>query len=199
MSRSGFWNWTGGTAFRGKAIIPSWLEQKQAKAAVEQRTEDRRQKAMARELEWIRQSARARQAKSQARISAYETMLKADVAEKEREFELQIPADPGSARWWWTRTTWPRIRRSFALRAPELRLPPGGIVGVVGPNGAGKTTLFRLIVGAEKPDSGVLRVGETVKIAHVDQSARFAAQRLDPLFEAIPAAGRKSSGWAVAR
>jgi energy-dependent translational throttle protein EttA len=154
-----------------KGNYSSWLEQKQRRQAVEQRTEDRRQKAMARELEWIRQSARARQAKSQARITAYESMLKADAAEKEREFEISIP--PG-----------PRLG-SLVVEAKDLAkaygenllfdgltfsLPPGGIVGVIGPNGAGKTTLFRLITGAEKPDAGVLRVGDTVKIAHVDQS-----------------------------
>jgi sulfate-transporting ATPase len=126
---------------------------------------------MARELEWIRQSARARQAKSQARISAYEAMLKEDVAEREREFEIVIP--PG-----------PRLG-SLVVEAKDLgkaygenvlfehvdfSLPPGGIVGVIGPNGAGKTTLFRLITGAEQPDAGTLRVGDTVQIAHVDQS-----------------------------
>jgi ATP-binding cassette ChvD family protein len=168
-----------------KGNYSGWLEQKQAKAAVEQRTEDRRQKAMARELEWIRQSARARQAKSQARISAYETMLKADVAEKEREFELSIPPGPrlGSlvvdavdlAKGYGDRLLFEHLNFS---------LPPGGIVGVVGPNGAGKTTLFRLIIGAEKPDVGTLRIGETVKIAHVDQS-RDTLPNDQTLFQAI--------------
>ena len=168
-----------------KGNYSGWLEQKQAKAAVEQRTEDRRQKAMARELEWIRQSARARQAKSQARITAYETMLKADVAEKEREFELQIPAGPrlgtlvveanDLAKGYGDRLLFEHLNFS---------LPPGGIVGVVGPNGAGKTTLFRLIIGAEKPDAGTLRVGDTVKIAHVDQS-RDALPNDQTLFQVI--------------
>jgi ATP-binding cassette ChvD family protein len=154
-----------------KGNYSSWLEQKQRRLAIEQRTEDRRQKAMARELEWIRKSAKARQAKSQARINAYESMLKENVAEKEREFEILIP--PG-----------PRLG-TLVVEAQKLAkgygenllfddvnfaLPPGGIVGVIGPNGAGKTTLFRLITGAEQPDGGVLRVGDTVKIAHVDQS-----------------------------
>ena len=154
-----------------KGNYSSWLEQKQARAGVEQRTEDRRQKAMARELAWIRQSAKARVAKSQARINAYESMLRQNVVEKEREFELLIP--PG-----------PRLG-ALVVEAQDLAkgygdnllfeqvnfsLPPGGIVGVIGPNGAGKTTLFRLITGAEKPDAGALRVGDTVKIAHVDQS-----------------------------
>jgi ATP-binding cassette ChvD family protein len=168
-----------------KGNYSSWLEQKQRRGAIEQRTEDRRQKAMARELEWIRQSARARQAKSSARINAYETMLRADVAEKEKEFELMIPPGPrlgtlvveaqGLAKGYGGNLLFDDLTFS---------LPPGGIVGVIGPNGAGKTTLFRLIVGAEKPDAGVLRVGDTVKIAHVDQSRDALPANLT-LFEAI--------------
>ena len=149
----------------------AWLEQKRARAAIEQRTEDRRQKAMARELEWIRQSAKARVAKSQARISAYETMLKENVAEKEREFEIMIPPGP---RLGTLVVDAQKVSKSYGenvlFENVTFSLPPGGIVGVIGPNGAGKTTLFRLIIGAEKPDGGVLRVGDTVKIAHVDQS-----------------------------
>jgi len=154
-----------------KGNYSSWLEQKQRRLAVEQRTEDRRQKAMARELEWIRKSAKARQAKSQARVNAYETMLKENVVEKEREFEILIPPGP---RLGTLVVDAQKISKAYGdnllFENLTFSLPPGGIVGVVGPNGAGKTTLFRLIVGAEKPDSGVLRVGETVKIAHVDQS-----------------------------
>jgi len=149
----------------------AWLEQKRARAAIEQRTEDRRQKAMARELEWIRQSAKARVAKSQARISAYATMLKENVAEKEREFEIMIPPGP---RLGTLVVDAQKVSKSYGenvlFENVTFSLPPGGIVGVIGPNGAGKTTLFRLIIGAEKPDGGVLRVGDTVKIAHVDQS-----------------------------
>ena len=163
----------------------SWLEQKQRRLAIEQRTEDRRQKAMARELEWIRKSAKARVAKSQARISAYEEMLKENVAEKEREYEILIP--PG-----------PRLG-TLVVEAVNLAkgygdkllfenlnfsLPPGGIVGVIGPNGAGKTTLFRLITGAEKPDAGALRIGDTVTIAHVDQS-RDSLPDAATIYEAI--------------
>jgi len=148
-----------------------WLEQKQRRLAVEQRTEDRRQKAMKRELEWIRQSARARQAKGQARINAYEAMLKEDVAEKEREFEIVIPPGPRLGD---LVVEAQGVRKAYGdtLLFEDLNfmLPPGGIVGVVGPNGAGKTTLFRLIIGDEKPDAGTLRVGPTVSIAHVDQS-----------------------------
>ena len=168
-----------------KGNYSSWLEQKQRRLAVEQRTEDRRQKAMARELAWIRQSARARQAKSQARINAYEAMLKQGVAEQEREFEILIPAGQrlgtlvveaqGLAKGYGDR---------LLFEGVDFSLPPGGIVGVVGPNGAGKTTLFRLITGAERPDAGALRVGETVQVAHVDQS-RDGLPAGATIFEAI--------------
>ena len=154
-----------------KGNYSSWLEQKQARAGVEQRTEDRRQKAMARELAWIRQSAKARVAKSQARINAYEAMLKENVAAKEKEFELLIPPGP---RLGTLVVEAQDVGKSYGenllFEHVNFSLPPGGIVGVVGPNGAGKTTMFRLITGAEKPDAGALRVGDTVKIAHVDQS-----------------------------
>ncbi|HYC70788.1 MAG TPA: energy-dependent translational throttle protein EttA [Opitutaceae bacterium] len=154
-----------------KGNYSGWLEQKQRRLAVEQRTEDRRQKAMARELEWIRSSAKARQAKGQARLNAYEQMLKQDVAEQERKFEIIIPPGPrlgtlvveatGVAKAYGDKLLFENL--SFAL-------PPGGIVGVIGPNGAGKTTLFKLITGLERPDAGTFRVGETVKPAYVEQS-----------------------------
>jgi sulfate-transporting ATPase len=154
-----------------KGNYSSWLEQKQARSAVEQRTEDRRQKAMARELAWIRQSAKARVAKSQARISAYESMLKENVAEKDREFELLIPPGPRLGA---LVVEAQNLSKSYGdnllFEKVNFSLPPGGIVGVIGPNGAGKTTMFRLITDVEKPDAGTLRVGPTVKIAHVDQS-----------------------------
>ena len=155
-----------------KGNYSGWLEQKSARLAAEQRAEDKRQKAMARELEWIRQGAKARHAKSQARISAYEKMVSSSTtAEQEREFELILPKGPrlgqlvvelqGVTKAYGDKVLFENL--SFAL-------PPGGIVGVIGPNGAGKTTLFRLITGAEKPDAGALRIGETVLISHVDQS-----------------------------
>ncbi|HEY1792806.1 MAG TPA: energy-dependent translational throttle protein EttA [Opitutaceae bacterium] len=168
-----------------KGNYSSWLEQKQRRQAVEQRTEDRRQKAMARELEWIRRSPSARRAKSQARITAYETMLKDNTSEKEREFEILIPAGPRLG------DLVVEAKGITKAYGPNLifenvtfSLPPGGIVGVIGPNGAGKTTLFRLITGAEKPDAGTLRVGDTVKIAHVDQS-RDSLPDKATIFEAI--------------
>src|ERR1017187_1389434 len=154
-----------------KGNYSSWLEQKQARAGVQQRTEDKRQKAMARELAWIRQSSRARVTKSQARISSYENMLKQDVAEKEKEFEIMIPPGPRlGALVVEAKNLTKSYGENLLFENVNFSLPPGGIVGVIGPNGAGKTTLFRLIIAAEKPDSGELRVGPTVKIAHVDQS-----------------------------
>ncbi len=154
-----------------KGNYSSWLEQKQRRLAVEQRTEDRRQKAMARELEWIRMSARARQAKPQSRINAYEAMLKQNAAEQERQFELVIPPGPRlgtlvvEAR---------KVAKAFGENVLfddlSFSLPPGGIVGVIGPNGAGKTTLCRMMMGIEKADAGELRIGDTVKVAYVDQS-----------------------------
>jgi sulfate-transporting ATPase len=154
-----------------KGNYSQWLEQKQARAMVEKRTEDRRQKAMARELEWIRKSAKARVAKSQARISAYENMLNENVAEKEKEFELLIPPGPRLGTLVVEAQALAKgYGENVLFENVNFSLPPGGIVGVIGPNGAGKTTMFRLIINAEKPDAGTLRVGDTVKIAHVDQS-----------------------------
>jgi len=154
-----------------KGNYSSWLEQKQRRLAIEQRTEDRRQKAMARELEWIRSSAKARQAKGQARINAYESMLRQNVAEQEREFEIVIPPGPRLGR---LVVEAVGVTKAYGdnllFENLSFSLPPGGIVGVIGPNGAGKTTLFKLITGAEQPDAGQVRVGETVKLAHVDQS-----------------------------
>ena len=158
-----------GMPFKGN--YSSWLEQKQAIAVVAERTESKRQKAMARELAWIRQSAKARQSKGQARLNAYEQMLKADVAEQEKLFEIIIPPGPrlgalvveaqGVAKAYGDNLLFDKL--NFAL-------PPGGIVGIIGPNGAGKTTLFKLITNLEKPGAGAFKVGETVKSAYVEQS-----------------------------
>jgi sulfate-transporting ATPase len=158
-----------GLPFKGN--YSSWLEQKQAMAVVAERTESKRQKAMARELAWIRQSAKARQSKGQARLNAYEAMLKADVAEQEKLFEIIIPPGPrlgalvveaqGVAKAYGENLLFDKLNFS---------LPPGGIVGIIGPNGAGKTTLFKLITNLEKPDAGTFKVGETVKSAYVEQS-----------------------------
>jgi len=154
-----------------KGNYSEWLEQKQRRHAIEKRTEDRRQKAMARELEWIRSSAKARQSKGQARINAYEQMLKQDVAEQEKKFEIIIPPGPrlgnlvveaiGVSKGYGEKLLFENL---------AFKLPPGGIVGIIGPNGAGKTTLFKLITDLEKPDAGSFKVGETVKLAYVEQS-----------------------------
>src|SRR5215216_5492924 len=148
-----------------------WLEQKQSRLAQEGKQEEARRRTLERELEWVRQSPRARQAKSKARVSAYESLV-AQSREKAPE-TAQIVLPPG-----------PRlgdlvveaehVRKGFGnhllIEDLDFRLPPGGIVGVVGPNGAGKTTLFRMITGQENPDSGHIRIGETVKLGYVDQS-----------------------------
>ncbi|MDP1579402.1 MAG: energy-dependent translational throttle protein EttA [Candidatus Didemnitutus sp.] len=154
-----------------KGNYSSWLEQKQAVAVVAERTEGKRQKAMARELAWIRQSAKARQSKGQARINAYEAMLNADVAEQEKLFEIIIPPGPRLGR---VVVQAEGVAKGYGdkllFENLEFALPPGGIVGIIGPNGAGKTTLFKLITGMEQPDAGAFKVGETVQLAYVEQS-----------------------------
>jgi len=172
-----------GIPWRGN--YSGWLEQKQRRLGVEQRTEDRRQKAMARELEWIRSSAKARQAKGQARLNAYEALLAQDVAEQERHFEILIPPGPrlgnlvveahGVAKAYGDKLLFSDL---------DFALPPGGIVGVIGPNGAGKTTLFKLITGLETPDLGSFKVGETVRLAYVEQS-RDSLNDAQTIWEAI--------------
>ncbi|MBI5381770.1 MAG: energy-dependent translational throttle protein EttA [Opitutae bacterium] len=168
-----------------KGNYSSWLEQKQARLAIEQRTEDRRQKAMARELEWIRSSAKARQSKGQARINAYEAMLKENVVEKEQRFEIVIPPGP---RLGTLVVEAQGVAKAFGdnllFDNLSFTLPPGGIVGVIGPNGAGKTTLFKMILGQEAADAGTLRIGDTVQLAYVDQS-RDSLPSGATIFEAI--------------
>ena len=149
----------------------SWLEQKEKRLALEEKTESARQRTLQHELEWIRQSARARQTKSKARIAAYEQMVAAGGKQQAEAGQIQIPAGPRLGD---LVITAEHLRKGFGdkllIDDLEFRLPPGGIVGVIGPNGAGKTTLFRMIVGQETPDGGELRVGETVKLGYVDQS-----------------------------
>jgi ATP-binding cassette ChvD family protein len=160
-----------GSGIPWKGNYSSWLEQKQAIATVAERTENKRQKAMARELEWIRQSAKARQSKGQARINAYEAMLKQDVAEQEKKFEIIIPPGPRlGALVVQAQDVGKGYGDRLLFEHLDFSLPPGGIVGIIGPNGAGKTTLFRLITDLEKPDAGAFKVGDTVKSAYVEQS-----------------------------
>src|SRR6266545_4555604 len=158
-----------GLPFEGN--YSSWLEQKQARLAAEEKQESARRRTLARELEWVRMSARARQAKSKARLGSYEKLLAEEENVKLERVEIHIPPGPrlgdlvieadGLAKGYGDRLLFEGL--SFSL-------PPAGIVGVIGPNGAGKTTLFRLIAGEEQPDSGTLRLGETVQLAYVDQS-----------------------------
>jgi len=161
---------------RGRGIpwegnYSSWLDQKQNRLAQEEKAETKRQQTLARELEWIRMSPRARQAKGKARLNAYEELLKEDTAKKIETAEIYIAPGPRlgdvvvEAR---------GLKKGYGdnllIDGLDFTLPRGGIVGVIGPNGAGKTTLFRMITGAEKPDAGTLKLGETVTIGYVDQS-----------------------------
>jgi ATP-binding cassette ChvD family protein len=158
-------------AYPWEGNYSSWLDQKQQRLSVEEKQETKRQRTLQRELEWIRMSPRARQAKGKARLNAYEQLLSEDTAEKIDRVEIYIPPGPRlgdvvvEAR---------DLRKGYGdlllIDDLDFTLPKGGIVGVIGPNGAGKTTLFRMLVGQEAPDSGTLRLGETVQIGYVDQS-----------------------------
>ncbi len=161
---------------RGRAIpwegnYSSWLEQKQKRLAQEGRAEEGRQKALESELEWIRQSPKARQSKSKARIKAYDDLLAQAQEKTTTTAQIVIPVGPrlGS-----TVIKAEGLTKAFGdkllIDGLEFSLPPGGIVGIIGPNGAGKTTLFRMITGQEKPDSGTIALGETVQLGYVDQS-----------------------------
>ncbi len=161
---------------RGKGIpwegnYSSWLDQKQKRLAQEEKQETNRQKTLERELEWIKASPRARQAKNKARIQAYDALV---AEERDRAPEsVQIAIAPGP-RLGNTVVVAESLSKGFGdvllIDNLNFRLPAGGIVGIIGPNGAGKTTLFRMIMGQEKPDSGTLTVGDTVKLGYVDQS-----------------------------
>jgi len=163
----------------------SWLEQKQRRLAKEEKTSTARQKTLERELEWVRMAPRARHAKSKARLKAYEQLLQQSADQRSETRQIHIPAGPRLG--------------DVVVEAAELskgygdqllidqlsfKLPPGGIVGVIGPNGAGKTTLFRMITGQEQPDSGTLRLGDTVQLAYVDQS-RDELKADDTVWQAI--------------
>jgi len=158
-------------AFPWEGNYSSWLDQKQQRLAVEEKQESKRQRTLQRELEWIRMSPRARQAKGKARLNAYEQLLAEDTADRIDRVEIYIPPGPRlgdvvvEAR---------DLRKGYGdlllMDDLDFTLPRGGIVGVIGPNGAGKTTLFRMLVGQETADGGALKVGETVSIGYVDQS-----------------------------
>ncbi len=149
----------------------SWLDQKSKRLEMEEKTESKRRKTLERELEWVRMSAKARHAKSKARLQAYDKLLNEDTKDKEEKLEIFIPNGPRLGN---KVIEAVKVKKSFGdnllFDNLEFSLPPAGIVGVIGPNGAGKTTLFRMILGTEKPTGGSFEVGETVKIGYVDQS-----------------------------
>jgi ATP-binding cassette ChvD family protein len=163
----------------------SWLEQKQNRLAQEEKAETRRQKTLERELEWIRMSPRARQAKGKARLNAYEDLLREETAQKLETAEIYIAPGPRLGD---TVVEARKLKKGYGdnllIENLDFTLPRGGIVGVIGPNGAGKTTLFRMITGQEKPDEGTLKIGETVQIGYVDQS-REALDANKSVFEEI--------------
>jgi len=149
----------------------SWLEQKRKRLENEEKAESSRQRTLARELEWVRMSPRARQAKSKARLAAYETLLSQEAEKRDAEIEIVIPPGPRLGQ---NVVEAEKLEKAYGERLlfddMSFRLPPGGIVGIIGANGAGKTTLFRIITGQEKADGGKLKVGESVQLAYVDQS-----------------------------
>jgi energy-dependent translational throttle protein EttA len=158
-----------GIPFRGN--YSSWLEQKQARLAAEEKQESARRRTLARELEWVRMSPRARHAKAKARLGAYERLLAEEQNVKLERVEIHIPSGPRLGD---VVIEADRVRKGYGDRLLmddlTFSLPPAGIVGVIGANGAGKTTLFRMLAGEEEPDGGTLRIGETVQLAYVDQS-----------------------------
>ena len=153
-----------------KGNYSSWLEQKSNRLAQEEKQESKRRKTLERELEWVRMAPKARQAKQKARLGAYEKLASADTREKEARLEIYIPNGPHLGN---KVIEFHDVSKAYGdkllFEHLSFVLPPAGIVGVIGPNGAGKTTLFRLIMGIEKPDSGTIEIGETAKIAYVDQ------------------------------
>jgi sulfate-transporting ATPase len=160
-----------GTGIPWKGNYTSWLEQKQKRLASEEKSESKRQRTLARELEWVRMSPKARQSKSKARVEAYENLLAEETATKVDDVEIQIPPGPRLGD---VVINAEGITKSFGDKVlvdnASFVIPAGAIVGVVGPNGAGKTTLFRMITGQDKPDKGIITVGSTVKLGYVDQS-----------------------------
>ncbi|MBM2837627.1 MAG: transporter related protein [Deltaproteobacteria bacterium] len=160
-----------------KGNYSSWLEQKQNRLKQEEKGESQRQKTLQRELEWIRMSPKGRHAKSKARITSYEALLAQNKEKNEKELEIYIPPGPRLGN---VVIEANNVTKAFGERllmeGMTFALPPGGIVGIIGPNGAGKTTMFKMIAGQEKPDSGTFRIGETVKLAYIEQSR----ETLDP-------------------
>jgi len=171
-----------------KGNYSSWLEQKSNRLQQEEKSESNRQRTLERELEWIRMSPKARHAKGKARINAYENLLAQETKDKVQELEIYIPPGPrlgsivveadGVSK---------AYGENLLVEDMTFRLPPGGIVGIIGPNGAGKTTLFRMMIGDEKPDSGTIRLGETVRLGYVDQNRTLDGEKT--IFEEITGGG----------
>ncbi len=161
-----------------KGNYSSWLEQKQERLRREEKSESERQKTLQRELEWIRMSPKARRAKGQARINAYENLLAAESDKRREDLEIHIPPGPRLGD---VVIEADKVSKAYGdqllVEDMTFALPPGGIVGVIGPNGAGKTTLFRMITADETPDSGQIKIGETVQLAYVDQSRTLDANK----------------------
>jgi ATP-binding cassette ChvD family protein len=161
-----------------KGNYSSWLEQKEERLRLEEKSESKRQKTLQRELEWIRMSPKARQSKGQARVSAYEKLLSQENEARREDLEIYIPPGPrlGDIVF-----EFDKLTKSYGdrliLDAFTASVPPGAIIGIVGPNGAGKTTLLKMITGQEKPDSGTIKIGETVKLAYVDQSRTLDSEK----------------------
>ena len=160
-----------GAGFPYQGNYSGWLEQKQKRLEQEGKTEDSRVKSLSRELDWVRSAPKARQSKSKARLSAYEKLLEQDKEARNETTKISIPAGPRLGD---IVIEAEKLEKAFGdkLLVEDLsfRLPPGGIVGVIGPNGAGKSTLFKMLTDQEAPDSGSMRLGETVKLGYVDQS-----------------------------
>ncbi len=165
-----------GIPFKGN--YTSWLEQKQERLRREEKSETERQKTLERELEWIRMAPKARRAKGKARITAYETLLDQESQKRREDLEIYIPPGPRLGN---VVIQAESVSKAYGDRLlmenMTFTLPPGGIIGVIGPNGAGKTTLFRMITGQEQPDSGKIRIGETVVLGYVDQSRALDAKK----------------------
>ena len=174
-----------GVGYPFKGNYSSWLEQKRRRLELEEKAESARQRTLARELEWVRMAPKARQAKSKARVTAYEKLLAESTEQKSGALELSIPTGPRLGD---DVIIAKGLAKSFGdkllFEDLDFRLPPGGIVGVIGPNGAGKTTLFRMIMGLEKPDKGELIVGPTVQLSYVDQN-RSELDPEDTIYQAI--------------
>ncbi|HZG66110.1 MAG TPA: energy-dependent translational throttle protein EttA, partial [Herpetosiphonaceae bacterium] len=159
-----------GTGIPWKGNYSSWLEQKQARLALEEKSDTKRQQTLQRELEWIRMSPRARQAKGKARVTAYENLLNQETERRREHLEIYIPPGPRLGD---TVVEFKHVSKAFGDRLLiddlDLSIPPGSIVGIIGPNGAGKSTMLRMTAGAEQPDFGTVTVGKTVKLAYVEQ------------------------------